>query len=75
MKRRHDHPPLVSPLTPSTQTLQLIIDEPMLVCTYPGSPGALPVFLLLNVITLWWITIRREEGVKFRLIQNIDKKI
>lgn len=41
-RRRHDHPPFVSSSTPSTQTLQLIIDELMLVFTYPGSPGALP---------------------------------
>lgn len=63
-RRRHNPPPLVSSSAPSTQTLKLIIDEPMLVFTYPGSPSAL---LLLNMIGLWWIRIRIEEGVRFRL--------
>lgn len=52
-RRRHHHPPLISSSPPSTQTLQLIIDEPMLVFTYPASPGALPALLPLSVITLW----------------------
>ncbi len=74
-RRRHDHPPFVSSSAPSTRTLQLIIDELMLVFTYPGSPGALPACLPLNVITLRWIRIRRENQVEFRLMKNMGKTI
>lgn len=64
-------PPLDSSSAPSTQTPRLIIDEPVLVFTQLCSPGALPELLPLSVITVWRITIRAEDGVKFSLMKNM----
>lgn len=54
---------------------QADVAVPKNVFTYLCSPGALPALLPLNVIALWWITIRAEDGVEFSLMKNVDERV